>query len=142
MTTTARAIAPAGAYVRAGLLALVTSATAGGVAGWAHGERFWLVAGVFAACTLGPAIAMGWLVFVSGHVVEPDSHVEDSVESRWMERATAGAFVDVVIAAGVALTLTSLLDLDVPGRLVLLALLGGAGADTVLRFRVLSLREA
>ena len=59
-----------------------------------------------------------------------------------MERATAGAFVDVVIAAGVALTLTSLLDLDVPGRLVLLGLLGGAGADTALRYRVLSRREA
>lgn len=74
--------------------------------------------------------------------LEFDAHVEDSVESRWMERATAGAFLDVVIAAGVALTLTSLLDLDVPGRLVLLGLLGGAGADTALRYRVLSRREA
>ncbi|WEV77048.1 hypothetical protein O9K63_10630 [Janibacter cremeus] len=59
-----------------------------------------------------------------------------------MERATAGAFLDVVIAVGVALTLTSLLDLDVPGRLVLLGLLGGACADTALRYRVLSRREA
>lgn len=142
MTTTTRPTALSAAYAKAGLAGLAVSLAAGAVAGWVRSDEFWLVAVVFAICTLGPAVALGWLVFVSGHTVQPDPHVEDSVEARWVERACAGAFVDLVIAAGVALTLTSVLDLDVPGGLVLLAVVAGAGLDSVLRYAVISRRES
>ncbi|MEN3122340.1 hypothetical protein [Janibacter sp. LM] len=142
MTTTTRPTAPTGAYVRAGALALLVAAVAGAVAGWVRADEFWPVAVVFAACTLGPAIALGWLVFVSGHTVQPDPHVEDSVEARWVERACSGAFVDLVLAAGVALTLTSVLDMDLPGGLVLLAVVVAAGVDATRRYAVISRRES
>ncbi|KRE39355.1 hypothetical protein ASG73_03240 [Janibacter sp. Soil728] len=142
MTTTTRPTAPPEAYAKAALVALALSLTAGAVAGWVRSDEFWLVAVVFAVCTLGPAIALGWLIFVSGHTVQPDPHVEDSVEARWVERACSGAFIDLVVAAGVALTLTSVLDLEVPGGLVLLAVVAGAGIDAVLRYAVISRRES
>lgn len=142
MTTTARPAAPLGAYLRAGALALVVAALAGALAGWARGDEFWLVAAVFAACAVGPAVGIGWLLFVSDHTVEPDAHADESVESRWLERAMVGTFTDLIIATGVALALTSTLDLDVPGRVVLLAVLLGAGADTFARYLVISRREA
>lgn len=141
MTTTTRPAAPPEAYAKAGLFTLAVAVTAGAVAGWVRSDEFWLVATVFAVCTLGPAIALGWLIFVSGHTVQPDPHVEDSVEARWVERACSGAFVDLVVATGLALTLTSVLDLEVPGGLVLLAVLAGAGIDAVLRYAVISRRE-
>lgn len=142
MTTTTRPTAPPQAYLKAGLVALAAALVVGAVAGWVRGDEFWLVAVVFAICTLGPATALGWLVFVSGHTVQPDPHVEDSVEARWVERACSGAFIDLVVAAGVALTLTSVLDLDVPGGLVLLTVVCGAGIDSVLRYAVISRRES
>lgn len=142
MTTTTRPTAPVSAYVKAGALALALAVSAGALAGWARSDEFWLVATVFTVCMLGPAIALGWLVCVSGHTAIPDPHVEDSVEARWVERACAGAFGDLVGAAGVALALTSVFDLDIPGRLVLLAIIGGAGIDAVLRYAVLSRRES
>jgi hypothetical protein len=135
-------VAPSSAYAKAGFVALAASLGTGAAAGWVRSDEFWLVAAVFAACTLGPAIALGWLVFVSGHTVQTDPHVEDSVEARWVERACSGAFIDLVIAAGVALTLTSVLDLHVPGGVVLLAVVIGAGADSVLRYGVISRRES
>lgn len=142
MTTTARPTAPRGAYLRAGLLAVSIAVLAGALAGWARGDEFWLVAGVFAACTLGPAAGIGWLLFVSDHTVEPDARAEESIEKAWLDRAMIGTCTDLVVAAGVALALTSVLDLDVSGRAVLLAVVLGVGADTFVRYLVMSRRES
>lgn len=134
--------APAGAYVRAGLLALTICALAGLVAGLVRGDDGWVAAGVFAAAAAGPALALGWLLFVSDHTVPQDAHAEDSVERRWAEQAGAGAFLDVVIAAGVALTLLSLLDVVVSSTVVLVLVLALALADSALRYAVVSRRGA
>lgn len=142
MITADRPTTPTSAYIRAGLLAIGLAAGAGLVAGWVRDDQFWLVAGVFAACTLGPAIALGWFVFVSSHTVRPDPRAEDGVEARWVERASAGSFIDLVVAAGAGLTVSSLLDLDLSGRLVLLGVVVGAGADAAVRYAVLSRRES
>lgn len=134
--------APTSAYLRAGLLAAGITAAAGIGAGLVRGDDFWLAAGVFGAAALGPALALGWLLFVSDHTVPQDAHAEDSVERRWAEQAGAGAFLDVVIASGVTLTLLSVLDVGISATGVLTLLVVLALADSAVRYAVVSRRGA
>lgn len=142
MTTKTRPAAPPVAYAKAGALALSIALTAGAIAGWVRGDEFWLVATVFASCTLAPAIGLAWVVFVADHTVEVDVHAEESIEQRWFERASSGALLDLVITSGVALTLLSLVDLDLSGRTALLLVVGLAMGDTMLRYALISRRES
>ena len=70
---------------------------------------------------------------------EPVEHPEDSVEHAWLQRAQSGAFLDVLIFAGLATAVSALLDRSPPGAdLVLLV----AMASAVARLFVLKRRES
>ena len=65
------------------------------------------------------------------------AHVEDDVEQVWMQRATSGAFLDVVTVLGLATAVVSVTRLgDVSPSLLLLLVLGGAMADAGVRYAV------
>jgi hypothetical protein len=105
-------------------------------------EQFWLVLGVFAACSLSPCIALAWLLLGAGRLVEPDPHVHDNVESRWLEKAGSAALFDVLAAAGITAGAVALLDLDVPADLALIGVVAFALVDGGLRYALLSRRES
>lgn len=84
-------------------------------------------------------IALGWLIFVP---IEREPHAEESVEQRWMERSLSAAMLDVIGAGGVALALMSVFDLTADGRTLLLLVVAGGMGDTMLRYVVVSRREA
>jgi hypothetical protein len=107
-----------------------------------RGEQFWLVAGVFTACFLSPCIALSWLVLGPGRGVAVDPHAEENVESRWIDKAAAGALFDLVPAVGIALAAVSLFGLEMPGDLALLGVVAFAVADGGLRYLLLSRRES
>jgi hypothetical protein len=105
-------------------------------------EQFWLVFGVFTACSLSPSIALAWLVLGAGRRVTPDPHAEENVESRWLEKAASGALFDVIPAAALTAGAVSLFGLDLPADLALLGVVAFALADGVLRYVVLTRRES
>jgi hypothetical protein len=107
-----------------------------------RGEEFWLVFGVFTACFLSPCIALSWLVVGPGRGVTVDAHAEENVESRWMDKAAAGAMFDLIPAVGVTLGAVSLFGLDLPADLALLGVVVFAFVDGCLRYAVLSRRES
>jgi hypothetical protein len=124
--------------------ALVVSAALGLLAG-AFGDdgQFWLRAAVFAACTLGPAWGLGWLLFVSGSDgTEPVTRPEDTVEHQWWHRSASASFLDVVVVAGVGTTALAVTDLEVAATTALTALLVLALADLTVRMAVLRRRDA
>ena len=47
---------------------------------------------------------------------------DESIESRWYERAAAGSFMDVLVGAGLAAGLASVLDWHMDGVLVLMGI--------------------
>jgi hypothetical protein len=111
-------------------------------AGLIRPEQFWLVVGVFAACSLSPSLALAWLLLGGGRRVQPDPHAEENVESRWLEKAASGALFDVLPAAALGAGAVSLFELDLAADLALLGVVVFALADGMLRYAVLSRREA
>jgi hypothetical protein len=105
-------------------------------------EQFWLVLLVFTACTLSPSIALAWLVLGGGRRVTPDPHAEDNVESRWLEKAAAGALFDVLPAAALTAGAVGLFGLDLPADLALLGVVAFGLVDGVLRYVLLGRRES
>lgn len=97
-----------------------------------------LVILVFAACTLPVLAALAWVILVPTY--GRPSHPEDTVEHRWYSDATAGAFGDILLTAGLALTALSLTSIEVAGTTVLLALLIGMMIDVIVRYQVLKAR--
>lgn len=114
---------------------------AGLVAAWVRDEPAALVALVFSASLLGPATALGWFLLVPATATPPE-HVADTVEQRWLEKAATGALTDLLLAAGIALTLTSVLDLEFSGNIALLLVLVLVMGDAMLRYVVLARRES
>jgi multisubunit Na+/H+ antiporter MnhB subunit len=91
---------------------------------------------IFALATGIPVVGFAWEWLRRDD--EPVDHPEDSVEFAWLERAQSGAFLDVLIFAGCATAVSSLLDRRPPGAdLVLLVAMGSA----VARMVVLKRRE-
>jgi hypothetical protein len=124
------------------LIGAVLAAVLGLGAALIRPEQFGLVFGVFAACLLSPCIALAWLVLGAGRLVEPDPHVAENVESRWMQKAGSGALFDVLAAAGITAGAVGLLDLDVPADLALIGVVAFALVDGGLRYALLSRRES
>jgi hypothetical protein len=130
--------------VAAGVTGLLVASGLGLLAGsLGEPDQFWLRAGVFAACTLGPACGLGWLLFVPG-TTGPDAvaRPEENVEQLWWQRSAAGAFLDLLVVAGLVLTALAVTDLrlDAVGILTGLVVLGLA--DVTVRMAVLQRREA
>ncbi|WP_369139188.1 hypothetical protein [Modestobacter versicolor] len=128
-------------HLAAAVTALVLAAGVGALAGSADPDRFWLRAAVFAACTLGPAYGVGWLVFLSAHTgPQPVARVEDTVEHDWWQRSASGSFLDLVTVAGLGAAVLAVADLDVTASTVLAGLLVFAFADVAVRWTVLRRR--
>lgn len=134
--------APWWAWAGAALVALAVAASVGAVAGMFRREDFWLVAVVFAVCVLPPAAMLGWFLVVRPRTSAPEPHAEENVERRWSERAAAGAFWDVLAAAGLALAAISLTGLELSARFALAAVLLLAMVDFYVRHAVVSRRES
>jgi hypothetical protein len=121
---------------------LLTAATLGLGVALLRGESFWLVFGVFTACFLPPSLGLAWLLLGAGRRVRPDPHVEENVESRWMDKAASGALFDTIGGAGLAAGLLSVFELQVDAGLALLGVVAFALADGGLRYLRLVRREA
>jgi hypothetical protein len=130
--------------IAAGVTGLLVASALGLLAG-ALGEpgQFWLRAGVFAACTLGPACGLGWLLFVAGRT-GPDAvaRPEETVEQLWWQRSAAAAFLDLLVVAGLVLTALAVTDLRLDAAAVLTGLVVLGLADVTVRLAVLQRREA
>jgi hypothetical protein len=130
--------------VAAGVTGLLVASALGLLAG-ALGEpgQFWLRAGVFAACTLGPACGLGWLLFVAGRT-GPDAvaRPEETVAQLWWQRSAAAAFLDLLVVAGLVLTALAVTDLRLDAVAVLTGLVVLGLADVTVRLAVLQRREA
>jgi hypothetical protein len=122
--------------------ALVLAAGLGLGVAFLREESFWLVFGVFTACFLPPSLGLAWLLLGAGRRVRPDPHVEENVESRWMDKAAAGALLDTIGGAGLAAGVLSVFELSVDASLALLGVVAVALADGGLRYLVLARREA
>jgi len=92
----------------------------------------------FTLATMPASVGIWMIVFRPPST--PEYH-EDTVEHRWMSRATSGAFLDLVTGLGVLLTVISVFDLEIGSQLVLVVLLLAAGADVFTRYAVLRRRE-
>ena len=121
---------------------LVLSAALGLVVALLRPEPFWLVFGVFTACFLGPGVTIAWLVLGAGRRVQPDPHVDENIESRWFDKAGAGALFDTLAAAGITAGALSLFGWEPDAALVLIGVVAFALADGALRYAVLARREA
>ncbi len=130
--------------VAAGVTGLLVAAGIGLLAG-ALGEpgQFWLRAGVFAACTLGPACGLGWLLLVAGST-GPDAvaRPEETVEQLWWQRSAAAAFLDLLVVSALVLTALAVTDLRLDAVTVLTGLVVLGLADVTDRMAVLHRREA
>ncbi len=110
------------------------------VAAWARPDDPWAAALVFGACALGPVAGLAWLVLAHPHVHRPNPHDDEGVEARWAEQAASGTCTDLLVAAGLALTVVSVVDADLPAQPVLVALVVLGLADLTLRQVLLSRR--
>lgn len=118
-----RSTAPRTAYVLTVVTGLGAAAAIGGVASVFYRDNPWMAFSVFAACGIGPMVALTWFVFVSKYTVEPDPHSEDNIESQWYNGAAAGAFHDLLIAGGLSLFVVSITQWDLSGQTALLLIL-------------------
>jgi len=105
-------------------------------------EQFWLVFLVFTACSLSPSVALAWLLLGGGRRVQGDPHAGENVESRWLEKAAAGALFDVIPAAALTAGAVSLFELDLAGELALVGVAAFALVDGGLRYAMLTRRES
>lgn len=85
------------------------------------------------ALTTAPILVGGaWVLLPEADGPSGPAHAEDTVEASWYLRATSGAFTDLIIALGLAVAATPILDTpDAP--LLLVLVLGFADAPAPAR---------
>ncbi|WP_136787197.1 hypothetical protein [Arthrobacter sp. CAU 1506] len=98
-------------------------------------ERPLLAFAVVVVCTLPVAAALGWAVLVerstlTGAIDKP----EDSIESAWYQKATSGAFGDILLAGGLGAAVFSFTGLEAPIGWILAAVLLFAMLDFAARY--------
>lgn len=134
--------APASAYVLAATFGVVVAAGIGMLAGFFKPDSFWLVFAVTTAFTSFASYMLGWVLFVSKHTVTEDPHRDENVESHWLERAGAGAFLDVFVAAGLGAAALSITGLELQADLALLAMGVLMMVDVLLRYAIVKHRAS
>lgn len=140
---TARRRAPLSRYLLAVGLALVLAVGAGILASVFRPEDPWLVGVVFAAAMSGPLFGLMWFLLVARFVVEEEpAHAEESIERRWVDRASFGTYCDLLGTAGVALAVLSITGWQVSANAALLAVVLLGMADFAARYLVISRRES
>ncbi len=121
-----------------GVVALIGSISTGlGAAylregGW-EPITFW----AFSVMTLVPF--GGLALFFVAEDQDPPEHHEDSVETEWAHRASAGAFLDLFVLLGLSTAITNVGDLPGLDSAVYLAF---AMVDFALRYFTLKRRES
>lgn len=99
---------------------------------------------VEACATVMPCSALGWVLVVDRSTLPGATrNPEHSVESNWYNRAVNGAFHDMIILAGIALALLSMIPaLDQwSGSTVLLVILVVITCDVAMRYWFTARRE-
>lgn len=124
------------------LVGLLISAGLGLAVALGRPDQYWLIFAVFTACFLAPSLTLAWLVVGRGRTVQPAPRAEENVESRWLEKAAAGALLDLLPAAGITAAAVSLFRLDLPADVALIGVVVFALVDGGLRFAVLRCRES
>lgn len=120
-----------------GALAAVLTAAVGALAAWRANTEPQLTFVVFAATTAPVAFMAAWLILAIDDNSAP-THPDDTVESIWLQRASAGAFTDLLLAMGLALAVQNILAAPPVPLVVFVAL---AMADVALRYGLLRRRE-
>lgn len=97
-----------------------------------------LLAVVTAAGVLPMGVALGWAILVdrssiTGAVERP----EESVESRWLERASVGALMDGFATIGLSAGAIAITQVQVAAHVVLMALWVLLSVDLGVRYLVL-----
>jgi hypothetical protein len=97
-----------------------------------------LLALVTAVTTLPVGVALGWAILVApssitGAVERP----EESVESRWLERASVGALMDGFAMIGLSAVAIAITEVEVAADVVLMALWVLLSVDLGVRYLVL-----
>jgi hypothetical protein len=92
-------------HLAAAVTALVVAWGIGLLAGSFGADQFWLRTAVFGTCALGPAYALGRLVFLAGRTgPEPVARPEETVEHEWWHRSAFRAFLGLITAAGLGVS--------------------------------------
>lgn len=112
--------------------ALITGAT--------NPAAFWQAAFIAAICAGFPSVSLGWRIFVTPHTVARDARGAENAEVRWLQRAAAGAFLDVVVASTLATIVLLVVRPSIGGLLVLLGLLVLCVVDAGIRYAVIRWR--
>ncbi len=99
----------------------------------------WLTFTVFAATTSPVLFGGTWILLPDPDRSDPVTHSEDTVEHEWTQRSASGAFLDLIVALGLALAVQSLLDTPALPLQVFLVL---GMADFMVRYGVLRRRAA
>lgn len=84
---------------------------------------FW----VFASCLTMPAIALVFALIVDRSTLQgATERTEDSIESRWYDKAASGSFTDLILVLGLTSLALAFVPRDVPVdlKLVLPAIIG------------------
>lgn len=115
------------------VLGLVLAAAVGVVAAYVR-EDGWQVALVFAAAAAPALIGALWTLVPGQSATLPDNP-EDSVEFHWLQRASSGAFFDLVTALGVVTAASAVLETDLVPLVVFLVL---AMADMAVRYLIIA----
>lgn len=124
--------------VAAGVGGALVATAIGGLAAYFHDEDAlvtWLVFGLMTwPCFFGLGV-----ILLTPAEDGPPEHNEDSIEMQWMETATSGAFLDLVIALGIGGAVTEIADVNTVPTVAFIAL---AMIDVALRYVMLQRREA
>lgn len=97
---------------------------------------FW----VFTACLTMPAVALVYLLVVDRDTLEGAAErPEESIESRWYDKAASGSFMDLVAGLGITLIVLTFIPGDLAPKLdlVLVAVLAACFVSFGIRYLVL-----
>lgn len=79
---------------------------------------------ILGSAVSGPFVALAWVLFVDrATLAGAPARPGETVESSWYNKATQGAFHDILVVVGVATTVLSVTPLDVAGSQALLGVL-------------------
>ena len=92
---------------------------------------------VAAVMTLPVGVALGWTILVArSSIVGAVERPEESVESRWLERASIGALMDGFAMIGLGAGAIAITEVNVGADVVLMALWLLLGVDLGVRYLV------
>ena len=112
------------------------------VAAWAGITGPYPVVGVtvFTLCLAVPATMLVWVLVLDRSTLQGAAEQpEESIESRWYTRAAAGAQTDVILLAGLAVLVLTLLPggAGIDARVVLGGVIGASFLSFSIRYQVL-----